>query len=680
MNRLIFLLLTLIISSSVLMADLSREELNILVPSGSRFVTELSGNWERSKDMQEWTGIRIPISEQVEEKVIYKRFVKIPANMVDNYSWQLYILGTDHTVEIYWNEQFIGRYVGAMMPFNVRIPNNTVRNETNEIRLVVMPASGKVKQVRSQHLNAPREFTGIIREILLVGTPHAWISEVRNTIKLKSQNSAEIVSKINITSSEIKYLINKLRVKDSISLDGNEKISLSLNAELRALNTDLVIASGSSKTITVESDRTISENIFLHASGINLWSTENPELYKLTVSIKRNDLLIDDYSTNIGFKSIRTAESSDGAQLLLNGKQFMIKGISYIEDYQDLGRTLSSTKLFQDIDLIKKLGANTVRVKFYPPHPLFVNYCNAKGLHLMAELPNYDVPSDIINLDEIKVYNQNLAKQYLIHYDSEPSMFAWGLGEGVDENSQKYKYFSESIIKIFNSESDKLLYKILPHGIRQVNTDGYDFFGYSDIRQNVDFNQINNEFVRLGGLLNGKPLFMAFGSEIQIDNHNGYSDPLSVEFQAYNILNSFKIVEKNKGAGCIVNTFNDYLQNKPSLTTDNKLQYIHTSGLVDRNRRERLSFSTLQSLYNNEKEPLLNAGSFTRNTPVIYLIIGILLAILLIFLINRFKRFREYMFRSILRPYNFYADIRDQRIISSVQTVLLGIILSATVG
>jgi hypothetical protein len=49
-------------------------------------------------------------------------------------------------------------------------------------------------------------------------------------------------------------------------------------------------------------------------------------------------------------------------------------------------------------------------------------------------------------------------------------------------------------------------------------------------------------------------------------------------------------------------------------------------------------------------------------------------------MINRFKRFREYFFRSILRPYNFYADIRDQRLISTVQTSVLAVLISVSIA
>jgi len=165
-----------------------------------------------------------------------------------------------------------------------------------------------------------------------------------------------------------------------------------------------------------------------------------------------------------------------------------------------------------------------------------------------------------------------------------------------------------------------------------------------------------------------------------VTNHNGYSDPLSIEAQAHYILNSFYVSQDEKSAGNVINSFNDYILDNPALVINNEDMYLCSSGLVSRKREQRLSYNTLQSVFNNEKKPLLNAGSYTEKTPVTFIIVGIVLGIVLVLLINRFRRFREYLFRSMLRPYNFYADIRDQRIMSTVQTALLGVVISATLG
>jgi hypothetical protein len=112
----------------------------------------------------------------------------------------------------------------------------------------------------------------------------------------------------------------------------------------------------------------------------------------------------------------------------------------------------------------------------------------------------------------------------------------------------------------------------------------------------------------------------------------------------------------------------------------NEDQYLCSSGIVDIQRKPRLSYRTLQALFNEEKEPLLDAGKYSEGTPLSFIIVGIILALILVFLINRYRRFREYLTRAVLRPYNFYADIRDQRIMSTPQTIFLGAGISITLG
>jgi hypothetical protein len=45
-------------------------------------------------------------------------------------------------------------------------------------------------------------------------------------------------------------------------------------------------------------------------------------------------------------------------------------------------------------------------------------------------------------------------------------------------------------------------------------------------------------------------------------------------------------------------------------------------------------------------------------------------------LVNSGKKFREDASRALLRPYNFFADVRDQRIISAFHSTFLGIIIA----
>jgi len=58
----------------------------------------------------------------------------------------------------------------------------------------------------------------------------------------------------------------------------------------------------------------------------------------------------------------------------------------------------------------------------------------------------------------------------------------------------------------------------------------------------------------------------------------------------------------------------------------------------------------------------------------VFIITGILLIFGFALLYNLFKRFRENVVRAFMRPYNFFADIRDQRMLSTFQTTMIGLL------
>ncbi len=56
------------------------------------------------------------------------------------------------------------------------------------------------------------------------------------------------------------------------------------------------------------------------------------------------------------------------------------------------------------------------------------------------------------------------------------------------------------------------------------------------------------------------------------------------------------------------------------------------------------------------------------------------LLLILFVLMNLDRRFREYVGRSLTRPFNFFADIRDRRLIPNSQTTLLALSISGAFG
>ncbi len=656
----------------------SPDRLKNIISSSTRLINELNGSWEKSYDDKQWETTTVPNTDYNKDRVIYKKNLQFDNKLVKNYTWSLYFLGLDDNVEVYLNEQLIGKYFGGMTPFTVKIPQNLIYNKTNILKLVVTPADDYSAKIRELNIYSQKLSIGLIREVFLIATPHIWVKDINFKTKINSDNSsAQINTKVNIASGEINSLLSQSFLKDSLGLKMNGKTSVDITAVLKNKTSGETVSESVSQQVEFENERAVTLNYNFTLSKFELWSPATPNLYEVYVKVSKSGKLIDDLSQSLGLYNLQVTQSG----FLLNGNPFVIKGVDYVEDHIATGQSLSPYRMEQDVISMKTLGANLIRFKQNAPHPYFAYLCDKYGMMISVETPLYNVPDQLLNFYEVRSRMNNIAERLALNYDYHPSLFAYGIGEGIIESNPKTKEYFNTIIKTIRNLSTKPIFKNVLLGSKIIDTDGIDFIGIKDNREFLSNQLILSKILKIKEIVRNKPIVLNYGFPIQPLNSNGYTDPLTVEAQRYYILSINNIVKNNALAGSIFWSFNDFELNNPLITTNNEDSYLCSSGLFDRDRRQRLSYSTLQIIYTDQNEqPILSAGSYSESTPYIFLIAGLILALSLGLFIRRFKRFREYLFRAILRPYNFYADIRDQRIISIGQTFWLAFVNSITIG
>jgi beta-galactosidase len=659
---------------------LSTEQLQVLVPSTTRNVISLAGNWERSIDGEEsWGKVMLPFSEFETDRVVYRRTIRMDGAVAKRYTWHFECLGVNDAVEIYVNDQYIRRFFGGMTPFTVRIPDGMIKGGSNTLKFVVVGANEGMAKIKDNHLFANENYNGIVRELLLVGTPHIWVNDVNvNTVLTNNFTSGQVNATVRVSSGEFERMLAE--IPDSLAgATQQQKATVTLEAVLRRKSTGEIVAQATPQQVQIERERTVPVNFSLGVANPALWSPDNPQLYELAIKISKNGQLIDDYLAPVGMRDVRTGSSNGQTGIFLNGQFFEIKGVEYIEELAGARGTLPANKIEQDVQQLKTLGANLVRVRYASPHPYFVHLCDKNGLFVVVDVPVYDMPSSIIGSNDMMVRMRNISQNMITAYNSHPSVIGWNISDGLQEGSGEANTYFKDITKTFKSGSTKLIGKTVRAGARNINVANVDFISVRFDKLLRNNHSVFNELKEIQKTVPNKPVIASFGTFVQPKNLNGYADPLSVEAQAQYIAESFKAARNSKAAGSIVWSFNDYLLNRPLLATNADDQYVATSGLIGRNRQPRLAFTMLQALFNDEKEPLLHAGTYTSDTPIVFIATGIILGIILL-VINRSRRFREYMSRALFRPYNFYADIRDQRILSQFQTYLLGAITAMVIG
>ncbi|MEO6454923.1 MAG: glycoside hydrolase family 2 TIM barrel-domain containing protein, partial [Ginsengibacter sp.] len=149
-----------------------------------------------------------------------------------------------------------------------------------------------------------------------------------------------------------------------------------------------------------------------------LWNPEFPNLYQVIVSIKNNNAVIHTIKQRFGF---RTAELRLRDGFYVNGTKVIFKGVCRHSEWPETGRTLSKEISLLDINLMKEMNMNAVRMSHYPPDQHFLDMCDSLGLFVLDELTGWQASYD-------SVAGRPLVKEVVVRDVNHPSVVIWDNG------------------------------------------------------------------------------------------------------------------------------------------------------------------------------------------------------------------------------------------------------------
>jgi hypothetical protein len=149
-----------------------------------------------------------------------------------------------------------------------------------------------------------------------------------------------------------------------------------------------------------------------------LWNPEFPNLYKVLVSINDGKKVIHQVTQRFGF---RTVEVRTGDGIYVNGQKIMFKGVCRHTFWPSSGRVSSKQLAIDDVNLMKDMNMNAVRMSHYPPDQYFLDVCDSMGMFVLDELAGwqsyYDTPTA-----------KRLVKQMVERDVNHPSIVLWDNG------------------------------------------------------------------------------------------------------------------------------------------------------------------------------------------------------------------------------------------------------------
>src|ERR1035437_9008730 len=149
-----------------------------------------------------------------------------------------------------------------------------------------------------------------------------------------------------------------------------------------------------------------------------LWNPEFPNLYQVIVSINDGKKVIHQITQKFGFRTVEI-KLSDG--IYVNGQRIMFRGVCRHTFWPSSGRTSSKQLAIDDVNLMKDMNMNAVRMSHYPPDQYFLDVCDSLGLFVLDEIAGwhkfYDTPTA-----------KRLVKQMVERDVNHPSIVLWDNG------------------------------------------------------------------------------------------------------------------------------------------------------------------------------------------------------------------------------------------------------------
>ena len=250
------------------------------------------------------------------------------------------------------NGKKAGHHIGGFTAFNYDISDLLVEGENTVI----------VKVDNKRHADAVPtlifdwwNYGGITRDVKLVKVPKVYLEDY----------SLQLVKSEGVKN---KYRQICFSAKLSQAEIGHQVLIHIPELQLKQL-------------LTTDAEGQVTAMLRVPAKKLQLWSPENPKLYRVELSLDNSTI-----GDEIGFRTIETRDK----QILLNGKPIFLKGISIHEEKPNGGGRANSAEDARTLlSWAKELGCNFVRLAHYPHNEYMVREAEKMGILVWSEIPCY---------------------------------------------------------------------------------------------------------------------------------------------------------------------------------------------------------------------------------------------------------------------------------------------------
>jgi len=173
-------------------------------------------------------------------------------------------------------------------------------------------------------------------------------------------------------------------------------------------------------------------DVTLKIKNVHLWDgLEDPYLYTVKATLIVNGKTVDEITSTCG---VRYFEFSPKDGFHLNGRPYPLHGVSRHQDRKSVGNAISRENHEQDMELIREVGANTIRLAHYQHDQYFYDLCDKYGMIVWAEIPY--ISEHLANGD---ANTRSQMEELIIQNYNHPCIVTWGISNEITISGRRYK-------------------------------------------------------------------------------------------------------------------------------------------------------------------------------------------------------------------------------------------------
>ncbi|MEL6717851.1 MAG: glycoside hydrolase family 2 TIM barrel-domain containing protein [Bacteroidota bacterium] len=346
----------------------------------------------------------------------------------------LHFEGAGQKTSVYIGIEKVAEHVGGYDEWTVDITDYL--GKANELEALAKKYEGKIPlsikcdnsrdlEMIPSDLSDFNVYGGLYRYLNLIYVPENYIHQVHAKAKIEK------------------------RKKGKVDLDIQLK-----NEEKRALNLEITVKNPKGELV-YETTLSTNSNELKHSfrlGKIERWSTTAPNLYSLV--IKNQDAGGEQiYSDQFGFRTFRFEKNGP---FYLNGERLLIRGTHRHEDHAGVAAAMTEDMIRQELQLMKDMGVNFIRLGHYQQSRIVLNLCDSLGFLVWEEIPWC---RGGLGGETYKEQARRMLKNMIAQHYNHPSVIIWGLGNENDWPGD-YPEFDTQKIRTFMSELNDLAHAL----------------------------------------------------------------------------------------------------------------------------------------------------------------------------------------------------------------------------